>query len=200
MSKQFLLKLNLQHFAEGGTTEGATEGAVESTPTEPEFKAPSSQSELDSIVNKAVQTALNNQKSKSDEDFQKRVEAEIKKREDYAKLSETQKRDRDFEERQNKFNEEVAAFKQSQLIMEVKEDLLSKSLPVELAETFAKHGSAEEALKAVTVLERAFQDAVANAVKASARQTTPGASGTGFDKQMNIGQRLAKGVNHKKPF
>lgn len=195
MSK-YLLKLNIQYFSE----EGATEGAVESAPTEPEFKAPSSQSELDSIVNKAVQTALNNQKSKSDEDFQKRVEAEIKKREDYAKLSETQKRDRDFEERQNKFNEEVAAFKQSQLIMEVKEDLLSKNLPVELAETFAKHGSAEEALKAVTVLERAFQDAVANAVKASARQTTPGASGTGFDKQMNIGQRLAKGVNHKKPF
>ncbi len=195
MSK-YLLKLNIQYFSE----EGAAEGAVESAPTEQEFKAPSSQSELDSIVNKAVQTALNNQKSKSDEDFQKRVEAEIKKREDYAKLSETQKRDRDFEERQNKFNEEVAAFKQSQLIMEVKEDLLSKNLPVELAETFAKHGSAEEALKAVTVLERAFQDAVANAVKASARQTTPGASGTGFDKQMNIGQRLAKGVNHKKPF
>lgn len=196
MNKQFLLKLNIQYFSE----EGATEGAVESAPTEPEFKAPSSQSELDSIVNKAVQTALNNQKSKSEDDFQKRVEAEIKKREDYAKLSETQKRDRDFEERQNKFNEEVAAFKQSQLIMEVKEDLLSKNLPVELAETFAKHGSAEEALKAVTVLERAFQDAVANAVKSSARQTTPGASGTGFDKQMNIGQRLAKGVNHKKPF
>lgn len=195
MSK-YLLKLNIQYFSE----EGSTEGAVESAPTEPEFKAPSSQSELDSIVNKAVQTALNNQKSKSEDDFQKRVEAEIKKREDYAKLSETQKRDRDFEERQNKFNEEVAAFKQSQLIMEVKEDLLSKNLPVELAETFAKHGSAEEALKAVTVLERAFQDAVANAVKASARQTTPGASGTGFDKQMNIGQRLAKGVNHKKPF
>lgn len=195
MSK-YLLKLNIQYFSE----EGATEGAVESAPTEPEFKAPASQSELDSIVNKAVQTALNNQKSKSEDDFQKRVEAEIKKREDYAKLSETQKRDRDFEERQNKFNEEVAAFKQSQLIMEVKEDLLSKNLPVELAETFAKHGSAEEALKAVTVLERAFQDAVANAVKASARQTTPGASGTGFDKQMNIGQRLAKGVNHKKPF
>lgn len=196
MNKQFLLKLDIQYFSE----EGATEGAVESAPTEPEFKAPSSQSELDSIVNKAVQTALNNQKSKSEDEFQKRVEAEIKKREDYAKLSETQKRDRDFEERQNKFNEEVAAFKQSQLIMEVKEDLLSKNLPVELAETFAKHGSAEEALKAVTVLERAFQDAVANAVKASARQTTPGASGTGFDKQMNIGQRLAKGVNHKKPF
>lgn len=196
MNKQFLLKLNIQYFSE----EGATDGALESAPTEPEFKAPSSQSELDSIVNKAVQTALNNQKSKSEDDFQKRVEAEIKKREDYAKLSETQKRDRDFEERQNKFNEEVAAFKQSQLIMEVKEDLLSKNLPVELAETFAKHGSAEEALKAVTVLERAFQDAVANAVKASARQTTPGASGTGFDKKMNIGQRLAKGVNHKKPF
>ena len=192
----YLLKLNIQFFSDEGTTEGASDTAQ----TGSEFKAPSSQSELDSIVNKAVQTALNNQKSKSDEDFQKRLEAEIKKREDYAKLSETQKRDRDFEERQNKFNEEVAAFKQSQLIMEVKEDLLSKKLPVELAETFAKHGSAEEALKAVTVLERAFQEAVANAVKASARQTTPGASGTGFDKQMNIGQRLAKGVNHKKPF
>ena len=57
MNKQFLLKLNIQYFSE----EGAAEGAVESAPTEQDFKAPASQSELDSIVNKAVQTALNNQ-------------------------------------------------------------------------------------------------------------------------------------------
>lgn len=192
MNKQFLLKLNLQHFAEEGTSE--------STSSETEFKAPSNQSELDSIVNKAVQTALSNQKNKSEEEFQSRIEAEIKKREDYAKLSETQKRDRDFEERQNKFNEEVAAFKYSQLVMEVKEDLINKKLPVELAETFAKHGSAEEALKAVNVFEKAFKEAVNEAVKESARQTTPSVGVNGAEKTMNLGARLAQGVSHKKPF
>lgn len=192
MNKQFLLKLNLQHFAEEGTTESIS--------SETEFKAPATQSELDSIVNKAVQTALSNQKNKSEEEFQSRIEAEIKKREDYAKLSETQKRDRDFEERQNKFNEEVAAFKYSQLVMEVKEDLINKKLPVELAETFAKHGSAEEALKAVNVFEKAFKEAVNEAVKESARQTTPNVGVTGAEKTMNLGARLAQGVSHKKPF
>ena len=192
MNKQFLLKLNLQHFADGGTTE--------TNNTDPEFKAPATQSELDSYVNKAVQTALSNQKNKSEEEFQSRIEAEIKKREDYAKLSETQKRDRDFEERQNKFNEEVAAFKYSQLVMEVKEDLINKKLPVELAETFAKHGSAEEALKAVNVFEKAFKEAVNEAVKESARQTTPNVGVTGAEKTMNLGARLAQGVSHKKPF
>ena len=66
MNKQFLLKLNLQHFADEGTTE--TEN------TEPEFKAPATQSELDSYVNKAVQTALKNQQAKHDANINSRVE------------------------------------------------------------------------------------------------------------------------------
>lgn len=64
MNKQFLLKLNLQHFADEGTTE------TENT----EFKAPATQSELDSYVNKAVQTALKNQKAKDEASFNSRLE------------------------------------------------------------------------------------------------------------------------------
>ena len=56
MNKQFLLKLNLQHFADEGTTE--------TNNTESEFKAPATQSELDSYVNKAVQAALKKSTSK----------------------------------------------------------------------------------------------------------------------------------------
>lgn len=66
MNKQFLLKLNLQHFANEGTTE--------TNNTEPEFKAPATQSELDSYVNKAAQTALKNQQAKHDANINSRVE------------------------------------------------------------------------------------------------------------------------------
>ena len=167
MNKQFLLKLNLQHFADEGTTE--------TNNTEPEFKAPATQSELDSYVNKAVQAALKNQQAKNDANFNSRLEEEIKKREDYSKLSESQKRDKDFEDKKAEFEKQVA-------------------------ETFALHGTAEDALKAVNVFEKAFKDAVNNAVKESARQTTPNVGATGAEKPLNLGARLAQGVSHKKPF
>lgn len=192
MNKQFLLKLNLQHFADEGTTE--------TNNTESEFKAPATQSELDSYVNKAVQTALKNQQAKHDANINSRVEEEIKKREDYSKLSESQKRDKDFEDKKAEFEKQVAEFRHSQLIVEVQKDLVSKGLPTELAETFALHGTAEDALKAVNTLEKVFNEAVNKAVKESARQTTPNVGATGAEKQLNLGARLAQGVSHKKPF
>ena len=181
MNKQFLLKLNLQHFADEGTTE--------TNNTEPEFKAPATQSELDSYVNKAVQTALKNQQAKHDANINSRVEEEIKKREDYSKLSESQKRDKDFEDQKAEFEKQV-----------VQKDLVSKGLPTELAETFALHGTAEDALKAVNTLEKVFNEAVNKAVKESARQTTPNVGATGAEKPLNLGARLAQGVSYKKPF
>lgn len=99
MNKQFLLKLNLQHFADEGTTE--------TNNTEPEFKAPATQSELDSYVNKAVQAALKNQHAKNEANFNSRLEEEIKKREDYSKLSESQKRDKDFEDKKAEFERQL---------------------------------------------------------------------------------------------
>lgn len=192
MNKQFLLKLNLQHFADEGTTE--------TNNTEPEFKAPATQSELDSYVNKAVQAALKKQQAKNEANFNSRLEEEIKKREDYSKLSESQKRDKDFEDQKAEFEKQVAEFRHSQLIVEVQKDLVSKGLPTELAETFALHGTAEDALKAVNTLEKVFNEAVNKAVKESARQTTPNIGATRAEKPLNLGARLAQGVSYKKPF
>lgn len=84
--------------------------------------------------------------------------------------------------------------------MEVQKDLVSKGLPTELAETFALHGTAEDALKAVNILEKVFNEAVNKAVKESARQTTPNVGATGTEKPLNLGARLAQGVSYKKPF
>lgn len=190
---KFLLKLNLQHFA-------SEEVGSEDVSSESTFVAPTSQSELDSIINKAVNTALENHKKKSEATVQSRIEEEIKKREDYAKLTEDQKRDKDFEDKQTKFNEEVAEFNHRKLVMEVKEDLVNKKLPVEFAETFALHGDAEKALEAVTAFEKAFNEAVSNKVKETARQSTPTVGGIGANKPLNMGERLAKGVSNKKPF
>lgn len=82
---------NLQLFAEGG--DGGTgaesdgtdvgENTGENPAKENDFKAPQSQSELDSLTNKAVQKALDKYRAGEKE----RIAEAIKKEKDYANLS-----------------------------------------------------------------------------------------------------------------
>ena len=52
-----------------------------------DFQAPQSQSELDSIVNKAVQTALKNQKKGEEARVNEAIAKALQKEQDYSKLS-----------------------------------------------------------------------------------------------------------------
>ena len=160
-----------------------------------DFKAPQSQSELDSIVNKAVQTALSNHKKGEEKRINEAVAKALQKEQDYSKLSAAERASKEFEDQKAEFEKQVAQFEFEKLNMAVKEDLISKGLPVELAEMFSHAENASEALKLVGTFEKVFNDAVAEKVKTTIRQNAPKAASIGGTQTDNFGAKLAKSTN-----
>lgn len=160
-----------------------------------DFQAPQSQSELDSIVNRAVQKALSNHKKDEESRVSEAIAKALKKEQDYSKLSAAERASKEFEDQKAEFEKQVAQFEFEKLNMAVKEDLVSKGLPVELAEMFSHAENASEALKLVGTFEKVFNDAVADKVKTTIRQNTPKAASAGGTQTDNFGAKLAKSTN-----
>lgn len=160
-----------------------------------DFQAPQSQSERDSIVNKAVQKALSNYKKGEETRINEAIAKALKKEQDYSKLSAAERASKEFEDQKSEFEKQVAQFEFEKLNMAVKEDLVSKGLPVELAEMFSHAENASEALKLVGTFEKVFNDAVAEKVKTTIRQNTPKAASIGGTQTDNFGAKLAKSTN-----
>lgn len=160
-----------------------------------DFQAPQSQSELDSIVNKAVQTALNNHKKGEEKRVNEAIAKALQKEQDYSKLSAAERASKEFEDQKAEFEKQVAQFEFEKLNMAVKEDLVSKGLPVELAGMFSHAENASEALKLVGIFEKVFNDAVAEKVKTTIRQNAPKAASIGGTQTDNFGAKLAKSTN-----
>ena len=160
-----------------------------------DFQAPQSQSELDSIVNKAVQTALNNHKKGEEKRVNEAIAKALQKEQDYSKLSAAERASKEFEDQKAEFEKQVAQFEFEKLNMAVKEDLVSKGLPVELAGMFSHAENASEALKLVGTFEKVFNDAVAEIVKTTIRQNAPKAASIGGTQTDNFGAKLAKSTN-----
>lgn len=192
MSKQ-LLALNLQGEAGANGAGGATgdpehtEKAGDDGENSSTFKAPQSQSELDSLTNKAVQKALENYKAGE----QERIAEAIKKEKDYANLSAAERAKKEFEDQQKLLAEEKAAFEHEKLVIQVEKDLVAKGLPSDFAELLAV-GDAETSLANVGKFETAFNAAVNAKVKESLRQPAPATGGNGTT-QTNYGAKLAEG-------
>lgn len=174
--------------AEAGAEEGSQEQAEQAQVEETDnFKAPQSQSELDSLTNKAVQKALENYKAGE----QKRIAEAIKKEKDYANLSAAERAQQEFEDQKALLAKEKAEFEHEKLVVQVEKDLVAKGLPAEFAEMLAV-GDAETALAQVGKFETAFNAAVNAKVKESLRQPAPKEGGNGSN-QTNYGARLAEG-------
>lgn len=182
------LPFNLQFFAEDD---------IETSEQEIKFIPPASQSELDSLIGKAVNKALENNNKKHNDNIQRLIDEAVNKDREYSKLSAEEKAKKQFEEQLKSLDEREAEFNHKQLVMQVKEDLISKNLPPELAETFANSGNSEDALKAVTDFEKIFRKAVNEEVKSIVRQNTPNQS-TGIDgAPQNYGASLASKVSNR---
>ncbi|MBS4462825.1 MULTISPECIES: DUF4355 domain-containing protein [unclassified Facklamia] len=186
------LKLNLQLFAEEGAS-------VEGENAENTFNPIMSQSELDSVINKVVQTALGNQASKFEAEKEKAIQEALAKEKDYAKLSEEDREKRQFEDERTQFEKERAEFMQKQRVVELEKDLMTKKLPVELAEMFALYPDNTKALAAVNAFEKTFNEAVSKAVREAIRQNDPIVGG-GTSKEMNYGAKLAGNQQNKQLF
>ena len=186
--KKELLALNmrnLQLFADGSEAGADDNGGAGTEGNESnnngndngqEFKGPQSQSELDSLTNKAVQKALENYKKGEQERIKQRIAEALEKEKDYANLSAAERAKREFEDSKSAFEQEKAQFEHEKLVVQVEKDLVSKGLPADFAELLAV-GDAEQALEQVSKFEKAFNDAVNAKVKVSLRQPAPNAGG-----------------------
>ena len=190
--KRNMLPMNLQFFADGDEGDASNgDDAGEESSNEDEFEAPASKSELDSIIGKAVNTALANAKKKSQKEIDDAIQEALKKEKDYSKLSESERKEKEIDDREQALADREAQADYKELLAQVATDLASKKLPGEFAEMLAVQGDNEKSLNNVKQFEKTFNEAVAEQVKVSLRQKTPGFSG-GSTSSTNYGAQVAK--------
>lgn len=200
-----LLRMNLQMFAadDGGGNGGETPDPEVEETNEEESSLPKDQSELDALINKSNQKAIENAKKGlfTEEQVQELVQAEMKKQKEYADLSEDEREQREFEEQKSKFEEQKAEFEYDKLLTEVKSDLVDKGLPASFAEVLAIKGDNEKSFEMVKNFESEWNQALAKQRKEDFKQSTPGVGGNGSN-QTSYGARLGANATetNKKVF
>ena len=169
------LKLNLQHFAEDDSNNNQeTEETKENSQNSDDKKVfELTQSELDSQKHKAVNTALANQEKKFEQRLKEAVKNARSEGESYAKLTEKEKKDKEFEKREQALAEKEKEFKLRELKADVESDLKEKGLPTSFAQSLIHLEDNEQINEVVNSIKEDFDRAVQEQVKEATRQSTP---------------------------
>ena len=169
------LKLNLQHFAEDDSNNNQeTEETKENSQNSDDKKVfELTQSELDSQKHKAVNTALANQEKKFEQRLKEAVKNARSEGESYAKLTEKEKKDKEFEKREQALAEKEKEFRLRELKADVENDLKDKGLPTSFAESLIHLEDNEQINEVVNAIKEDFDRAVQEQVKEATRQSTP---------------------------
>lgn len=169
------LKLNLQHFAEDNPNDSEGKGKQSGNDQEDDDKEifELTQSELDSQKHKAVNKALANQEKKFEQRLKEAVENARSEAESYAKLTEKEKKDKEFEKREQALAEKEKEFRLRELKADVENDLKDKGLPTSFAESLIHLEDNEQINEVVNAIKEDFDRAVQEQVKEATRQSTP---------------------------
>ncbi len=169
------LKLNLQHFAEDDSNNNQeTEETKENSQNSDDKKVfELTQSELDSQKHKAVNTALANQEKKFEQRLKEAVKNARSEGESYAKLTEKEKKDKEFEKREQALAEKEKEFRLRELKADVENDLKDKGLPTSFANSLIHLEDNEQINEVVNAIKEDFDRAVQEQVKEATRQSTP---------------------------
>jgi len=169
------LKLNLQHFAEDNPNDpegkGKQSGNDQGDDDKEIFEL--TQSELDSQKHKAVNKALANQEKKFEQRLKEAVENARSEAESYAKLTEKEKKDKEFEKREQALAEKEKEFRLRELKADVENDLKDKGLPTSFVESLIHLEDNEQINEVVNAIKEDFDRAVQEQVKEATRQSTP---------------------------
>lgn len=169
------LKLNLQHFAEDNPNDPVEKDKQSRNDQEDDDKEifELTQSELDSQKHKAVNKALANQEKKFEQRLKEAVENARSEAESYAKLTEKEKKDKEFEKREQALAEKEKEFRLRELKADVENDLKDKGLPTSFAESLIHLEDNEQINEVVNAIKEDFDKAVQEQVKEATRQSTP---------------------------
>lgn len=183
---------------EGGGTQGkqGTQGS-EGNPDDSKplnfddfLKESSNQSEFDRRVQQAVKTAVTNAQEK----WQALTDDKLSEAEKLAKMSKEERTAYLAKKERDEFAAEKAAFEKEKLLVEVKSELQKDSLPISFADALVEIADAGKIKTAIADLKKTWDAEIKEAIKAKARQTTPGESGqagAGGKETINIG-KMAK--------
>ncbi|SIT91667.1 DUF4355 domain-containing protein [Edaphobacillus lindanitolerans] len=172
--KKWPLRLNIQHF---GNTDPADppadpKGGQNEPPADP--PAPN-QAEIDRQISKAVQSALDKAQKRFEEEKQQAIADAKKDAEEYAKMSEKERKDAEFQKRLKEIEDRERALNEKQLLSEIESDLKEQALPLSFASALLRLGENEAIKEAITGIKADFDAAVNERVKEELRQETPGA-------------------------
>ncbi len=192
-----LLKLSLQHFAEGDSaaSEGANGNAVNQTgestadSKEPTFddmlKNKTYQAEFDRRVTKALETAK--------ERWDSTAKAQQEEAQKLAKMNTEQKAQYENAQAAKKLSEREAAVTKRELTMEAKSILIEKGLPAELSDVL-DYSSADKCKDSIESVSKAFNLAVEKAVNERMKGSVPKKGEENSDDKMATMLRAAAGL------
>lgn len=187
------LKLNLQHFAEDNPNdpEGKDKQSGNDQGDDDKKFFELTQSELDSQKHKAVNKALANQEKKFEQRLKEAVENARSEAESYAKLTEKEKKDKEFEKREQALAEKEKEFRLRELKADVENDLKDKGLPTSFAESLIHLEDNEQINDVVNSIKEDFDKAVQEQVKEATRQSTPYGQGSDVSSKKETSKNFA---------
>ena len=193
MNKIKRLKLNLQHFAEDNPNdpEGKDKQSGNDQGDDDKKFFELTQSELDSQKHKAVNKALANQEKKFEQRVKEAVENARSEAESYAKLTEKEKKDKEFEKREQALAEKEKEFKLRELKSDVESDLKEKGLPTSFAQSLIHLEDNEQINDVVNSIKEDFDKAVQEQVKEATRQSTPYGQGSDVSSKKETSKSFA---------
>lgn len=165
-----------------------TNGGEEEQPKENAAGLPQSQSELDSIIGKAIDKALKNNDKKWAAKTEQAVAAAKKEAESYAKMTQAQRKDAEIKKREKELDEREAKLNHKALIADIQADLTDKGLPTVFADALSLLKDNEAIASATQEIADAWNKSVNDRLKANARQKTPGTSA----ESIHAGKSLAE--------
>lgn len=186
-----LLRMNLQYFAEDPEDDPVDPPADPEggDPKDPDVILPASQSELDSVINKSVQAALKNAKKEFDEKLEKEKEKARTNAKDYANMTEEQKKEADLQARIDKLEAKEKELNDKELLTNIKVDLQEKELPASFAEMLLTLQDNEKIKESIDIIKQQWDEQIAEAIKASARQKNPKDSTRNYGKPSEGGSK-----------
>lgn len=187
MTKDELLKLNLQFFSEEGDPEEKEGGVDDGGKEDGEDETTFTRSDVDREISKAVQSALDKRDKKHQEEMQKAIDDAIAEKERLSKLSEKERQEEQLTQREKEIAEREAEIVRKELKADAIADLSDKGLPSEFADILLGE-DAESTLENINTFKTTFDEAVNAAVKERLRQETPRDGGTTFGKVPSIAQ------------
>ena len=149
------------------------------------------QSEFDKRVAKAIETA----KSKWNDGFEKTLEEKLSEAQKLAKMNADQKAQYEREQAEAKLAQREAEITKRELKATAKDTLLSKGLPIELADALV-YTDADACSTSMEAVTKAFEQAVTRAVNDRLRQDPPKAGNPNQD-DFVAALRNAAGLTNK---